>query len=54
MVKKGLGKGLESIIPISNIKDRTYVMEVDIEQLTPNLYQPRQGFDQEKMEELKE
>lgn len=54
MVKKGLGKGLESIIPISNIKDRTYVMEVDIEQLTPNLYQPRQGFDQEKLEELKE
>ncbi len=54
MVKKGLGKGLESIIPISNIKDRTYVMEVDIDQLTPNLYQPRQGFDQEKMNELKE
>ncbi|MDD3656834.1 MAG: ParB/RepB/Spo0J family partition protein [Atribacterota bacterium] len=54
MVKKGLGKGIESIIPISNIKDRTYVMEVDIDQLTPNLYQPRQDFDQEKMDELKE
>ena len=54
MTKKGLGKGLESIIPISNIKDRTYVMEVDIDQLTPNLYQPRQDFDQEKMDELKE
>jgi ParB family chromosome partitioning protein len=54
MIKKGLGKGIESIIPISNIKDRTYVMEVDIDQLTPNLYQPRQDFDQEKMDELKE
>lgn len=54
MAKKGLGKGLESIIPISNIKDRTYVLEVDIDQLTPNLYQPRQEFDQEKLDELKE
>ncbi|KUK54992.1 MAG: Chromosome (Plasmid) partitioning protein ParB / Stage 0 sporulation protein J [Atribacteria bacterium 34_128] len=54
MAKKGLGKGLESIIPISNIKDRSYVMEIDVDQLTPNLYQPRQDFDQEKMDELKE
>jgi len=54
MVKKGLGKGLESIIPISNIKDRTYVLEVDIDQLIPNLYQPRQDFNQEKIDELKE
>ncbi|NLL61214.1 MAG: ParB/RepB/Spo0J family partition protein [Candidatus Atribacteria bacterium] len=54
MAKKGLGKGLESIIPISSIQDRSYVMEVEIEQLTPNLYQPRQAFDQEKMNELKE
>lgn len=35
MAKKGLGKGLESIIPISSIQDRSYVMEVEIEQLTP-------------------
>lgn len=54
MVKKGLGKGLESIIPLSNIKDRTYVLEVDIDQLSPNLYQPRQDFNQEKLDELKE
>lgn len=54
MVKKGLGKGLESIIPISSIKDRTYVLEVDIDQLIPNLYQPRQDFNQEKIDELKE
>lgn len=54
MAKKGLGKGLESIIPLSNIKDRTYVLEVDIDQLNPNLYQPRQDFDQEKLDELKE
>jgi len=54
MAKKGLGKGLESIIPISNIKDRSYVMEIDVDQLTPNLYQPRQDFDQEKLDELKE
>lgn len=54
MAKKGLGKGLESLIPISNIKDRSYVTEVDVNKVTPNLYQPRQDFDQEKMDELKE
>ncbi len=54
MTKKGLGKGLESLIPISHIKDRSYVTEVEVEQLMPNLYQPRQDFDQEKMDELKE
>jgi ParB family chromosome partitioning protein len=54
MTKKGLGKGLESIIPISNIRDRTYVLEVDVDQLNPNLYQPRQDFDQDKLDELKE
>lgn len=54
MAKKGLGRGLESLIPISNIKNRSYVTEVDVNQLMPNLYQPRQDFDQEKMDELKE
>jgi ParB family transcriptional regulator, chromosome partitioning protein len=53
MAKKGLGKGLESLIPISNIKDRSYVTEVEVDRLMPNLYQPRQDFDQEKMDELK-
>lgn len=54
MPKKVLGKGLESLIPISHIKDRTYVTEIDIDQLMPNLYQPRQDFDPSKMDELKE
>lgn len=53
MAKKGLGKGLESLIPISNIKDRSYVTEIDVGKLMPNFYQPRQGFNQEKMDELK-
>jgi ParB family chromosome partitioning protein len=53
MAKKGLGKGLESLIPISNIRDRSYVTEIDVNKITPNLYQPRQEFDQEKMDELK-
>ena len=54
MAKKGLGKGLESLIPISHIKDRSYVTEIDVDQLMPNLYQPRQDFDPDKMDELKE
>ena len=52
MVKKGLGKGLESLIPISHIKDRSYVTEIEIDQLTPNLYQPRKDFNADKMNEL--
>lgn len=54
MAKKGLGKGLESLIPISHIKDRSYVTEIEADKLLPNLYQPRHDFDQEKMNELKE
>ncbi len=54
MVKRGLGKGLEALIPQVDYKEKELITEIDIESLTPNLFQPRQDFDQEKMEELKE
>jgi len=53
MVKRGLGKGLEALIPKIEQKERRLVTEIDIESLTPNLFQPRKNFDKEKMEELK-
>jgi len=53
MSKRGLGKGLEALIPKVERKEKELVIEMDIESLTPNLFQPRKNFDKEKMEELK-
>ena len=53
MVKRGLGKGLEALIPKVEQKEKGLVIEIDIESITPNLFQPRKNFDKEKMEELK-
>ena len=53
MSKRGLGKGLEALIPKAEHKEKELVIEMDIESLTPNLFQPRKNFDKEKMEELK-
>jgi len=53
MIKRGLGKGLEALIPKAEHKEKGFVIEMDIESLTPNLFQPRKNFDREKMEELK-
>lgn len=53
MSKRGLGKGLEALIPKVEQKEKGLVVEMDIESLTPNLFQPRKSFDKEKMEELK-
>lgn len=54
MVKRGLGKGLEALIPKAEHKEKEFVVEMDTESLTPNLFQPRKNFDKEKMEELKD
>lgn len=53
MIKRGLGKGLEALIPKAEQKEKGLIMEVDVESLIPNLFQPRKNFDREKMEELK-
>jgi len=54
MSKRGLGKGLEALIPKTEHREKEFVIEMDIESLTPNLFQPRRNFGIEKMEELKE
>jgi len=53
MIKRGLGKGLEALIPKAEHKEKGLVIEMDVESLTPNIFQPRKNFDKEKMEELK-
>jgi len=54
MIKRGLGKGLEALIPKGDFKEKEFINEIEIESVAPNLFQPRQDFDLEKMEELKE
>ena len=53
---KGLGRGLGSLIP--NINRSTYaeargpVVEVPVDKILPNRYQPRQEFGESKLQEL--
>ncbi len=54
MAKRGLGKGLEALIPKVEETKKEFIREIEIDGLTPNLFQPRKDFDREKMEELKE
>jgi len=57
-MSKGLGRGLESLIPISHeieekigiIKDG--VMEIEVDKINPNPKQPRYNFDEEALEDL--
>lgn len=61
-LKKGLGKGLEALIPVTVAEDKvikdeaekegSLLTEVDINFVTPNHDQPRKEFDKEKLEEL--
>lgn len=56
MRKRGLGKGLEALIPVhpevSSEKDTHNVVEIPVEQIEPNVFQPRKTFDEEKLDEL--
>jgi ParB family transcriptional regulator, chromosome partitioning protein len=63
MTRKALGRGLEALIPTrvavveappepSTDAPAAGPLEVDIESIRPNRYQPRQTFDAEKLEEL--
>lgn len=59
-IKKGLGKGLDSMIPLKKEekKKETVVenglVEINISQIDPNLNQPRKNFNEDELEELKE
>lgn len=53
MARKVLGRGLEALIPeIGEENAQLRVIHVDIEEVTPNPYQPRETFDQAKLDEL--
>jgi len=50
--KKGLGRGLDALIPSLDIRDDDKVVEIPLSKLRPNPYQPRKTFDEESIAEL--
>ncbi|MCX7843324.1 MAG: ParB/RepB/Spo0J family partition protein [Clostridia bacterium] len=54
MMKKGLGKGLGALIETASSEDRGVVRELKINEIEPNINQPRKCFDDEKLLQLSE
>ena len=53
MARKALGRGLQALIPdIQEEADEQRVLQIEIDRVSPNPYQPRQSFDQSKLDEL--
>lgn len=53
MARKVLGRGLQALIPdMSTEADERRVMQLDINAVSPNPYQPRETFDQAKLDDL--
>ena len=52
--KKGLGRGLGALLPsaIQEVRPGESVEKIQIAQIVPNRYQPRQHFDTDKLKEL--
>lgn len=54
MAKRVLGRGLQALIPDvdDNVQEHQRVVQIDIDLIAANPYQPRQTFDQSKLDEL--
>lgn len=52
MAKRGLGKGIDALIPGDAIGDNEEIIEVLPQEIEANPYQPRQIFDDEKIQDL--
>lgn len=50
--RSGLGKGLSSLIPADVIDDGGSFREIDLDEVVPNRYQPRDHFDEETLAAL--
>ena len=49
-IKKGLGRGLSSLIGESRVENKTN--KLSLSDITPNKYQPRKNFEEENLEDL--
>ncbi len=54
MAKKGLGKGLGSLISVSEEINNESIVEIKVTEIEPNKEQPREVFDEEKLIDLAE
>ncbi|MDK2821114.1 MAG: ParB family transcriptional regulator, chromosome partitioning protein [Clostridia bacterium] len=55
MAKRGLGRGLDALIPKVEVKENkndNKIINLDIDQIITGHHQPRQDFDEEKLQEL--
>lgn len=53
MAKKVLGRGLQALIPdLSEEADSQRIIQIDVNAVSPNPYQPRTTMDQAKLDEL--
>ena len=50
-IKKGLGRGLSSLIGETKVTEKNN--QLSVSDLKPNKYQPRKNFDEENLEDLK-
>lgn len=51
MAKRGLGKGLQALIPETE-EEKGNSLNIQVKDIHPNQHQPRKEFDQEKLSEL--
>lgn len=54
MPKRALGKGLSALIPSFQGNEKYQIVEVEVESLKPNPYQPRTEIDEESLNNLAE
>ena len=52
MDKRGLGRGLSALIPSAEAPEKPDQFLIDVERIIPNPFQPRQLFDEQKIDEL--
>lgn len=50
--RKALGRGLQALIPDVETAQEETIMHLNVKELLPNRYQPREDFNQEKLNEL--
>ena len=49
-IKKGLGRGLSSLIGESNVENK--IDKLSLSEIIPNKYQPRKNFEEENLQDL--
>ena len=52
MLKKGLGRGLGALIPDDDEPKQPGQLQLEVDRIAPNPFQPRRAFHQEKIEEM--